>query len=148
MPALAEGKALKKRKLDRDGGENISIHQLEDQVSESRKYYNNIATLLGMLHPGPEANLTVAVSLCRIFCRLIAVGSLSDAGHTAQNEKIIVAWLRERFQDYQKALLTIIRDGNASSQVCSAPSLVVFVCLSLADGAIVYGLEFVYALDP
>lgn len=138
MPAPTEGaKISKKRKNVKDSGvpsskrravaENQStdtmarIQELEDQISESRKYYNNIATLISMLNAGePEKtkpNLAVAVSLCRVFCRLIAGGNLTETNRAAENEKIIVAWLRERSQEYQKALLGIMREADPSSQV-------------------------------
>lgn len=102
------------------------ILELEDQVSQSRKYYNNIATLIKMLNVDESDNqpkLLAAVSLCRVFSRLIALGNLSDSSRAAENEKIIVAWLKERYQEYQKALLAILREADPSSQVgisCSA----------------------------
>lgn len=96
------------------------ILELEDQISQSRKYYNNIATLISMLNaeePGQQPNLLAAVSLCRVFSRLIAGGNLTDSNRAAENEKIIVAWLKERYQEYQRALLAILREADASSQV-------------------------------
>ena len=157
MPALSEGRphASEKRKIAQENGarkkrsrtavsgKDQQIQQLEEQISESRKYYNNIVTLLSMLNGG-DTELTAAVSLCRVFCRLIARGNLSDAGH-AQNEKIIVAWLRERCQDYQKALLAIVREGEASVQVYANVPSKCFDCILYADCP---GLDFVHALDP
>lgn len=105
------------------------ILELEDQISQSRKHYNNIATLISMLNadePGQEPNLLAAVSLCRVFSRLIAGGNLTESNRTAENEKIIVAWLKERWQGYQKALLTILRQADPSSQV-RTPCLATFV---------------------
>lgn len=96
------------------------ILELEDQISQSRKYYNNIATLISMLsaeESGQQPNLLAAVSLCRVFSRLIAGGNLTDSSRAAENEKIIVAWLKERYQEYQRALLAILREADASSQV-------------------------------
>ncbi|KAG2412081.1 hypothetical protein HFD88_009637 [Aspergillus terreus] len=96
------------------------VLELEEQISESRKYYNNIATLLSMLNTEDNAaqpNLTVAVSLCRVFSRLIAGGNLTETERAAENEKIIVAWLKERCREYQKALVAILRESDPSSQV-------------------------------
>ncbi|KAH8429879.1 ribosome biosynthesis protein NOC4 [Aspergillus melleus] len=96
------------------------IQQLEDQISESRKHYNNIAKLIGMLNVegnGRKPNLAVAVALCRVFSRLIATGDLGETNRAAENEKIIAAWLKERLREYQKALATIIRDSDPSSQI-------------------------------
>ncbi|KKA23846.1 Ribosome biogenesis protein Noc4 [Rasamsonia emersonii CBS 393.64] len=64
-----------------------------------------------------QPNLAVAVSLCRVFCRLIAGGNLKEPNRATEQEKIIVAWLKERCQEYQKALLDIIREADPSSQI-------------------------------
>ncbi|OJJ84678.1 ribosome biosynthesis protein NOC4 [Aspergillus glaucus CBS 516.65] len=113
----------KRRAVATDSNEDATmskITELEIQISESRKHYNNIATLLSMLDVGKNAqnpNLPVAVSLCRVFSRLIAAGSLTESSRADDNEKLIVAWLKERFQEYQKALVTIMRESDASAQV-------------------------------
>lgn len=100
------------------------IQQLEDQISESRKYYNNIATLISMLNVdgSSKPNMAVAVALCRVFSRLIAGGNLTETSRAAENEKIIVAWLKERCREYQKLLLSIIRECDSSSQVRIYPN--------------------------
>lgn len=139
MPATANGAvSSKKRKSVKETGVSSSkrravaadsnedatmskITELEIQISESRKHYNNIATLLSMLDFGENAkkpNLAVAVSLCRVFSRLIAAGNLTESSRADDNEKLIVAWLKERFQEYQKALVAIMRESDASAQVC------------------------------
>lgn len=121
--------SFKRRAVATDSSEDATmskITELEIQISESRKHYNNIATLLSMLDVGGNAqnpNLPVAVSLCRVFSRLIATGSLTESSRADENEKLIVAWLKERFQEYQKALVTIMREGDASAQVCIYPVL-------------------------
>ncbi|GFN20081.1 hypothetical protein AtubIFM55763_010921 [Aspergillus tubingensis] len=104
------------------------IQQLEDQISESRKYYNNIATLISMLNVdgSSKPNMAVAVALCRVFSRLIAGGNLTETSRAAENEKIIVAWLKERCREYQKLLLSIIRECDSSSQISA---LTLCLCL-------------------
>ncbi|KAL1965811.1 hypothetical protein VTN77DRAFT_5132 [Rasamsonia byssochlamydoides] len=105
---------------DQTEDDQAKIEELEAQIAESRKYYNNIATLISMLNVGDSSrkpNLAVAVSLCRVFCRLIAGGNLKEPNRATEQEKIIVAWLKERCQEYQKALLEIIREGDPSSQI-------------------------------
>lgn len=114
----------KRRAVATDSNEDATmskITELEIQISESRKHYNNIVTLLSMLDVGENAqnpNLPVAVSLCRVFSRLIAAGNFTESSRADDNEKLIVAWLKERFQEYQKALVTVMREGDASAQVC------------------------------
>ncbi|OOF96395.1 hypothetical protein ASPCADRAFT_206590 [Aspergillus carbonarius ITEM 5010] len=104
------------------------IQQLEDQISESRKHYNNIATLISMLNAdgSTKPNMPVAVALCRVFSRLIAGGNMTETSRAAENEKIIVAWLKERCREYQKLLLSIIRQCDSSSQVSA---LTLCLCL-------------------
>lgn len=102
---------------DKSKNDQAKIEELEAQISESRKYYNNIATLISMLNVNDSPNLAVAVALCRVFCRLIAGGNLQLPPKASEQEQIIVGWLKERAQEYQNALLDIIRHADASSQV-------------------------------
>ncbi|RAQ49704.1 ribosome biogenesis protein Noc4 [Aspergillus flavus] len=98
----------------------VEISQLEEQISESRKYYNNIAKLISMLNVDDNAtnpNLAVAVSLCRVFSRLIAGGDMAETNRAAENEKIIAAWLKERCREYQRALSAILREGDTSAKL-------------------------------
>jgi U3 small nucleolar RNA-associated protein 19 len=140
MPAMFDNSVTsKKRKGSKESGvpsskrravaENASaesmakIQQLEEQISESRKNYNNIATLLSMLSEDGtrvKPNLAVAVSLCRVFSRLIAGGNLTVGERAPENEKIVVAWLKERCREYQRLLESFMRESDASSQVSCA----------------------------
>ncbi|KAI2786027.1 hypothetical protein POX_h09792 [Penicillium oxalicum] len=122
--AKSAGAPSSKRRAvaEEDGfSETLSkVQELEDQIAESRKYFNNIATLLSMLNVSKSAKkpeLAVAVSLCRVFSRLMAAGNLSESSRDAENEKIVVAWLKERCSEYQNALLSIIREADSTSQV-------------------------------
>jgi U3 small nucleolar RNA-associated protein 19 len=136
MPGTVDSSSSKKRKSTKNSGapskrravaeedgfaETLSkVQELENQIAESRKYYNNIATLISMLNVEPSAQkpeLTVAVSLCRVFSRLMTAGNLSESSRDAENEKIVVAWLKERCSEYQRALLSIIREADTTSQV-------------------------------
>lgn len=137
MPATVDASSSKKRKSTKNAGapsskrravseedsfaETLSkIQDLENQVAESRKYYNNIATLISMLNVDQSVKkpeLAVAVSLCRVFSRLMAAGNLSESSRDAENEKIVVAWLKERCSEYQRALMSIIREADSTSQV-------------------------------
>ncbi|EEP76725.1 conserved hypothetical protein [Uncinocarpus reesii 1704] len=100
--------------------EKQRIQQLETQISESRKYYNNIVTLLSMLN-AERPNLAVAVSLCRVFCRLIAGGHLQQAKGASEQDAILVAWLRERHREYKTALIMILRNSDSSYQATALP---------------------------
>ncbi|KAJ5625512.1 hypothetical protein N7510_001821 [Penicillium lagena] len=130
MPAAVDSKKRKSSKhgattsskrravAENDFAERLAtIQELETQIAESRKHYNNIATLISMLGAPKNPDLAVAVSLCRVFSRLIAAGNLTDSSRAADNEKIIVAWLKERCVEYQKALLAIMAEADAASQI-------------------------------
>ncbi|KAJ5731503.1 uncharacterized protein N7483_006011 [Penicillium malachiteum] len=104
-----------------DFAETLStIEKLENEIAESRKNYNNIATLISMLNVQKSAKnpeLAVAVSLCRVFSRLMAAGNFAESSRAAENEKIVTAWLKERCLEYQRALLSIIREADTTSQI-------------------------------
>jgi U3 small nucleolar RNA-associated protein 19 len=137
MPAPITESSSKKRKSSKNASapsskrravaeDNLAetlatVQELENQIAESRKHYNNIATLISMLNVEKSAenpDLAVAVSLCRVFSRLIAGGNLTESSRAAENEKIVAAWLKERCIDYQNALVAIMRQADASAQVC------------------------------
>ncbi|KAJ5936624.1 hypothetical protein N7466_003074 [Penicillium verhagenii] len=133
MPAAVD--ASKKRKSSKNAGapskrravaeddfaETLStIEKLENEIAESRKHYNNIATLISMLNVEKSAknpDLAVAVSLCRVFSRLMAAGTFAESSHAAENEKIVAAWLKERSLEYQRALVAIMREADSTSQI-------------------------------
>src|SRR5690242_17091177 len=94
--ASGQGNPSSKRRAvasDQSKNEQARIEELEAQISESRKYYNNIATLISMLNGDDSSeqstNLAVAVALCRVFCRLIAGGNLQQPSTASDQEKII-----------------------------------------------------------
>jgi U3 small nucleolar RNA-associated protein 19 len=137
MPAIITDSSSKKRKSGKNASAPSSkrravaedkfaetlatVQELENQIAESRKHYNNIATLISMLNVEKSAEkpeLAVAVSLCRVFSRLIAGGNLTESSRAAENEKIVAAWLKERCMDYQNALVAIMRQADVSSQAC------------------------------
>lgn len=128
----------KRRAVAEDKSEDImeKLQELEEQISESRKYYNNIATLISMLNVGESAeepDLAVAVSLCRVFCRLIAGGNLTEVPRAAEPEKVIVAWLKERCHEYQKALSAILRQADPSAQVSKDNLVIPWLCLLMSS---------------
>ncbi|EFR02155.1 nucleolar complex protein 4 [Nannizzia gypsea CBS 118893] len=115
-------RSLKRRAVEGENGklETEHIQELEDQIAESRKYYNNIVTLLSKLDDAgtdKAGKKSVTVSLCRVFCRLLAGGQLNPSKSASEPETILVAWLKERYQEYKVALLRILRDGEPSQQI-------------------------------
>ncbi|EZF36044.1 nucleolar complex protein [Trichophyton mentagrophytes] len=117
-------RSMKRRAIEGENGKDKleieHIQELEDQIAESRKYYNNIVTLLSKLDDASTdkaGRKALAVSLCRVFCRLLAGGQLNPSKSAAESETILVAWLKERYQEYKTALVGILRDGEPSQQV-------------------------------
>lgn len=124
MPELFDGISKKrKRKLclvhaaesaSRVSNKHDEILLLETQILQSRRHYNSIITLLGYVkEPDPQnaenqKSVAAAVALCRVFCRLIALGNMSKSRETSEDETLIVQWLIERLQEYQSALLFML----------------------------------------
>jgi U3 small nucleolar RNA-associated protein 19 len=96
------------------------ITRLESQIVESRKHYNNIATLLQLAKDFAheyETSILAAVALCRVFTRLLSSGDMVKSKGMAESEGLIVSWLKERYREYVSALLgQFIRSEHAPKQ--------------------------------
>ena len=102
---LREAKSKKRQKspastsADEGEGEDVQarILQLEAQILESRRHYNNIATLLQLAtKTDDDVPVLAAVALCRVFSRLQAAGDMVKSKGMGDAEATVVAWLRER----------------------------------------------------
>jgi U3 small nucleolar RNA-associated protein 19 len=97
-----------------------TILQLEAQIVESRRHYNNIASLLQLVKQHDTQNETAvlaAVALCRVFSRLIAARDMVKSKGMPESEVVIVQWLKERYREYQDFLLEqYLRSENAPTQ--------------------------------
>ena len=118
----AKGKKRKREIAEEDEADSVSkILVLENQVLESRRYYNNIVTILkqcwgqGIEHNNEESNIAV-VALYRVFCRLMALGKLAQPRGTVENEATIVQWLNARYIEYKEILLTTLSQGGSNKQ--------------------------------
>lgn len=85
------------------------VLELENQILESRRHYNNIVRLLEYLKK-PDAedddqSFIAAVALCRVFCRLLAGGMMSKNQGISDDETLIIDWLRERLKEYKNLLI-------------------------------------------
>jgi U3 small nucleolar RNA-associated protein 19 len=109
-PARRESKSKSRRKSPSEDGEDIQseILQLESQILESRRHYNNIATLLQHAK-GQEAeiegSILAAVALVRVFSRLLVTGDMVKSKGMGEAEATIVAWLKARYQELLDVLL-------------------------------------------
>lgn len=103
-------KSRKKSPSPSDDEEDVqsAILQLEAQILESRKHYNNIATLIQHTKSTDsqnEASILAAVALCRVFSRLLATGDMIKSKGMGESEGVIASWLRERYREYMGVLL-------------------------------------------
>ncbi|KAI9756170.1 MAG: hypothetical protein M4579_003983 [Chaenotheca gracillima] len=92
---------------------------LETEILESRKHYNNIVKLLQIFSKGQTeegGDTAAAISLCRVFSRLMAAGSMTKTKDTPHNEQVIVQWLKERYIEYTDALQVVLRSGEPHNQ--------------------------------
>jgi U3 small nucleolar RNA-associated protein 19 len=90
------------------------ILQLEAQVLESRKYYNNIVTLLSIAKNDSDTSILARIAICRIYCRLLEAGSLALAQGAAESERVIVQWLKARLDDYLEVVLAVSELNSTS----------------------------------
>ena len=115
-------KALKKSRQTRQkdapkDDQEAQILLLEQQILESRRHYNSIVTLLGYVREeSSNTNALAAISLCRIFCRLMAAGSLAKSKNATDEEGVIMQWLHGKFQEYHDLLLGLLGDDNTTQQ--------------------------------
>ncbi|CAO2656847.1 Nn.00g056500.m01.CDS01 [Neocucurbitaria sp. VM-36] len=109
-PERRVSKSKSRRKSPSEDGDDIQseIVQLEAQILESRRHYNNIATLLQLARQPEvenEAPILAAVALCRVFSRLLATGDMVKSKGLGDAEAVIVSWLKERYREYMDVLL-------------------------------------------
>ncbi|KAL9009484.1 MAG: hypothetical protein Q9173_005484 [Seirophora scorigena] len=98
-------------------GEEILL--LESQILESRRHYNKITTLLAYCQDDAaqgKKSLTAAVALCRVFCRLMAMGNMSKPRQASENETMIVQWLRSQLESYKETLLDLLAAPDPGMQ--------------------------------
>ncbi|KAL8645182.1 MAG: hypothetical protein Q9226_007413, partial [Calogaya cf. arnoldii] len=121
--AAQVGHKSKTRKIQKDVSQRANVEEevllLEGEITQSRKHYNKIAILLGYCRKyesQSKTSIIAAVALCRVFCRLMAIGSMSQSREMAENERIIAKWLRAQYNSYQDTLLDVLLDSNLGMQ--------------------------------
>jgi U3 small nucleolar RNA-associated protein 19 len=105
------------------------ILQLELQIKNSRKHYNNIAKLLSIAKSSEDgtSSADVAVSsLCRVFSRLFADGSLQDSV-SGKSEKVLLEWLKTRLQQYVDLLFQRLSASSGELPVDSTTYIMTLV---------------------
>lgn len=115
------------------------ILELEESIIESPRNYNHIVALVQCLQDfnDPALGITSAVSLCRTFCRLIAIGRMKKSADTPAEAKLQV-WLKERYKDYVKELVELLGSGELSYQ---STALTLLMKLAKEEGAHLKGTD-------
>ena len=113
---------MKRHKDDRPTEEDIKEHiqSLEKQILDSRRYYNNIASLLeyantSISYVSKKHHLAV-LSLCRTFSGLMARGHFKNSKQNNLDENVIQLWLMDRYLEYQDILFTVLQCVNNDLQ--------------------------------
>lgn len=147
MPSVADNSSLKRKRakvpekaskrtkpkvsedvgVDEGEDRQAKILQLEEGILQSKKNYNNIAILLEFASNQDddlEVALFAAVSLCRVFLRLLASGSLSRKPGQSERETVVLQWLKGRLNDYKKLLIAALgNEATASTALTIAMRL-------------------------
>ncbi|KAI9848637.1 MAG: hypothetical protein M1838_000476 [Thelocarpon superellum] len=95
------------------------ILRLEVGILESRRNYNDIVPLIALFNePFHSCDITVnaAVSLCRVFSRLMAAGTMSKSKTTSDKEAVVLKWLWERHHDYVEGLFQWLNSSEFAHQ--------------------------------
>lgn len=103
---------------DEDAQSRILL--LESEIFESKKHYNNISTLIGLLRDdknGENVPLVAAIALCRVFSRLLASGDLTKKEGAAEKDTIVVLWLKERYSECKEAMLDLLSSASAGPTI-------------------------------
>jgi U3 small nucleolar RNA-associated protein 19 len=137
------GDLSKKRRKSAGGDDDddlqANIEKLETEIQESKKHYNNIATLIELAQKhdaDPKAALAASEALCRIFIRLLAAGNLVKRKDVSEKDATVTAWLRDRLADYRGTLLSMFRSKKlASNALMLAMALLKAEAQHLSDSA-------------
>lgn len=118
MPAASSLVAGRKRKRSSEPRAKVfasvnwkdTISQAEKRIAQSQKNYNEIADLFAIVkddeNDGESEKARFAlVSLFRVFCRLIATGSLSTSKVSSDSKIIVITWLKQKFKEFEELLL-------------------------------------------
>ncbi|ESZ93093.1 hypothetical protein SBOR_6523 [Sclerotinia borealis F-4128] len=113
-----KGPSKRTRPESSEEDSQAQILLLESEIFESKKNYNNIARLIGIARDdseGADASILAAISLCRIFTKLIVVGGLQKMKETSGKDATVIQWLKERYSEYKVILLDMLSQEDAAS---------------------------------
>lgn len=109
-------KRARSESVEKDGQAQILL--LENEIFESKKNYNNVATLIKTLKTDSEDSddsVLAAISLCRVFTRFIVAGDLANKQGANDQEAVVVKWLKERYTEYKNSLFDLLGEEGISA---------------------------------
>jgi U3 small nucleolar RNA-associated protein 19 len=101
-----------------DEDEQAQILLLENEIFESKKNYNNIAKLISLLRDegeDPEISVVAAISLCRVFTRLMVAGDMNKKRSSPEKDIVVIRWLKERYTEYKITLLSLLGEEDVDT---------------------------------
>ncbi|KAI1470416.1 CBF-domain-containing protein [Daldinia caldariorum] len=118
VPEKANKRTKAKDSDERDP--QAEILQLENEIIESKKNYNNITTLLELAQEdgdddSNDSTQLAMVSLCRVFLRLFASGNLARRNGQSEKDIVVVQWLKQRLSDYKQIIISELRQEDTAS---------------------------------
>jgi len=137
----AKEKPLKRaRSESSDEDPQAQILLLENEIFESKEHYNNITKLIKILQGDTDDGdilVVAAISLCRVFTRLMVSGDMTKKPAGSEKEAILVRWLRERYAEYKAALLIFLGEEGVESTALT-------ICMRLlkTEGDYLYGENY------
>lgn len=91
---------------------------LENEIFEAKKNYNNVSKLIKILQDKDEDtdnSAVAAISLCRVFVRLMASGDMARKQSSTDKDVIVIRWLKERYSEYKTSLLLLLKQDGLES---------------------------------
>jgi len=96
------------------------IAKLEQEILESKKNYNSIVSLIQIVQDPdaqqPQVTYNSAVALARVFIALLAQGSLNREPGLSEKDLVVIEWLRQRFSEFKRALVSLLRRNDDFSE--------------------------------
>lgn len=96
------------------------ILRLENGIFESRQNYNSIVLLLEYARDEASSDgqdVIAAIALCRVYCKLMALGSLTNNIEASGAEVTIARWLKGRLEEFEEILLRLLRSTDSTKQI-------------------------------
>lgn len=109
----------RKRRTRADGDNSgTKIEELGRKIAENPlKYYTNVEKLLQMIDlddANAKENLVTAVTLCKVFSRLIASGHLDQGEDGSQQKRDLSEFCMRQYNNYKTTVVKLLRFASSS----------------------------------